>query len=121
MHYTPPGYIPERRGAFPVPSRSEGAHHDQLAPPPPADGRHRLRLLRSLLKILAAGAAMYAVARTGVALLGPGSGSADRLVILALVGSASLGAYAAVALLLKMEEPRSVGGLLGRRSSKKGS
>ncbi|QIN77984.1 murein biosynthesis integral membrane protein MurJ [Rubrobacter marinus] len=82
------------------------------------DGR---RLLRSLLKILAAGAAMYAVARTGVALLGEGSTSTHRLVVLAVVGSASLGAYAATALVLRMEELRSVAGLLGRRRTTKGS
>ncbi len=75
------------------------------------DGR---RLLRSLLKILAAGIAMYAVASTGITLLGTGSGSLDRAIILAIVGGASLGAYLTMALLLKMEELRPAAALLGR-------
>ncbi len=78
------------------------------------DGR---RLLRALLKILAAGAAMYAVAWSGIAFLGTGSGSLNRVVILAAIGATSLGAYLAMALLLKMEELRSAAVLLkGRRS-----
>jgi putative peptidoglycan lipid II flippase len=65
------------------------------------DGR---RLLRSLLKILAAGAVMYLVARPGLALLGAGSGPLDQALILAAVGGTSLVAYLATALLLKTEE-----------------
>ena len=65
------------------------------------DGR---RLLCSLLKILAAGAVMYLVARPGFALLGAGSGPLDQALILAAVGGTSLVAYLATALLLKTEE-----------------
>jgi putative peptidoglycan lipid II flippase len=75
------------------------------------DGR---RLLRSLLKILAAGAVMYLVARLGLALLGPGSGSLDQALSLAVVGGTSLAAYLASALLLKTEELGTAVSLLRR-------
>ena len=76
------------------------------------DGR---RLLRSLLKVLVAGAAMYLTARIGVALLGTGSGTLGRTVVLAVAGGASLAVYLAVASLLKTEELGSVISSLKRR------
>ena len=77
------------------------------------DGR---RLLRSLLKILAAGAAMYATARLGISILGTGSSTFEHAVALFVVGSASLIAYVATALLLKVEELHPiVSSLKGRR------
>ena len=76
------------------------------------DGR---RLLRSWPKILAAGAAMYAVARAGTALLGDGSTFGERLLVLVAVGGASLAVYVAVAFLLGTEELKSVAALLRRR------
>jgi putative peptidoglycan lipid II flippase len=79
------------------------------------DGR---RLLRSLAKILAAGAAMYAVARVGLSLTGVGSGLTDRMAILASVGGASLAAYLGVTALLKTEELRSAVALLRPRAAK---
>jgi putative peptidoglycan lipid II flippase len=77
------------------------------------DGR---RLLRSLLKILAAGAVMYLVARLGLALLGTGSGALDRALILASVGGTSLAAYLGMALLLRAEELGAAVTLLRGRS-----
>jgi putative peptidoglycan lipid II flippase len=65
------------------------------------DGR---RLLRSLAKMLVAGVVMYAVARGGVSLVGPGSGLVDRALVVSVVGTAALAAYLGVALLLKSEE-----------------
>jgi putative peptidoglycan lipid II flippase len=76
------------------------------------------RLLRSLAKILAAGAAMYAVARVGLSLTGVGSGLTDRMAILASVGGASLAAYLGVTALLKTEELRSAVALLRPRAAK---
>lgn len=73
------------------------------------------RLLRSLLKILASGAVMYAVATAGTALLGTGSNALDRLAILALVGGASLAAYLGTAHLLRAEELKGAAALLKRR------
>ncbi len=73
------------------------------------------RLLRSLGKILVAGAVMYAVAHFGVMLLGDGSNALERLGILAVVGGASLAAYLGVALLLQAEELKSAVVLLRRR------
>jgi putative peptidoglycan lipid II flippase len=78
------------------------------------DGR---RLLFSLAKMLAAGAAMYAVATAGTALLGPGTDFTGRLLILLTVGGASLAAYLAVAVALRTEELKSVAGLLRRRGA----
>ncbi len=75
------------------------------------DGR---RLLRSLLKILAAGAAMYLTGRAGVVLLGTGSTTFERAVVLLAAGGASLAVYLAAASLLKVEELRSVVSFLGR-------
>lgn len=65
------------------------------------DGR---RLLLSLAKILVAGVVMYAVARTGTALLGTGSTTVERALIVAVVGGASLAAYLGAAYALKTEE-----------------
>ncbi len=76
------------------------------------DGR---RLLVSLAKILAAGAAMYAVAAFGTSLLGTGSDFTGRLLVLLAVGSVSLAVYVGVALALRAEELRSVFALLRRR------
>lgn len=76
------------------------------------DGR---RLLNSMAKILAAGAVMYAVAWTGTALLGTGSGTLGRALVLAAVGGASLAAYLGVAYALKAEELKSAVSLLRRR------
>lgn len=76
------------------------------------DGR---RLLRSLLKMLAAGASMYFVARLGFALLGPGSGLLDRALVLAVVGGASLATYVGTASLLRTEELGMAAPLLRRR------
>jgi putative peptidoglycan lipid II flippase len=80
------------------------------------DGR---RLLRSTLKILAAGAAMYVVARIGTSLLGVGSDFTGRLLILAATGGASLAVYIGVALVLGTEELHSALTLLRRRSAGK--
>jgi putative peptidoglycan lipid II flippase len=80
------------------------------------DGR---RLLRSLLKIFAAGAIMYAVARLGTSLVGMGADFAERLLVLATVGGASLAVYIAVAFVLRTEELESVSALLRRRSAGK--
>jgi putative peptidoglycan lipid II flippase len=78
------------------------------------DGR---RILLSLVKILAAGAAMYAVALAGTTVLGEGSDFAGRLLILLTVGGASLAAYLGVAFALRTEELKSVAGLLRRRNA----
>lgn len=78
------------------------------------DGR---RLAVSLLRIGLAGAAMYAVATAGTALLGDGSGTLRYALTLALVGSASLATYLAAALLLRVEELRAAIALLRRRAS----
>jgi putative peptidoglycan lipid II flippase len=77
------------------------------------DGR---RLLDSVLKALVSGTAMYAAARAGTALLGVGSDFAGRLLVLVVVGGASLLVYLGVAYLLGMEEPKSIVDLLRRRS-----
>jgi putative peptidoglycan lipid II flippase len=77
------------------------------------------RLLRSLLKILAAGALMYVVARTGTLLLGAGSDLTERLFILVTIGGASLAVYIGVAFLLRTEELESAFTLLRRRSAGK--
>ncbi|MCA1847856.1 MAG: hypothetical protein LC704_02510, partial [Actinobacteria bacterium] len=77
------------------------------------DGR---RLLHSLAKILAAGAVMYAVGWGGVALLGAGSDIFGRILVIAVVGGASLAAYLGVALLLKAEELKPAAALLRRRA-----
>ena len=81
------------------------------------DGR---RLLRSLAKILVAGAAMYAVARGGTALLGVGSGTLERTFIIAVVGGVSLAAYLGMALVLKAEELKPAVAVLRRRRPAKG-
>src|SRR5215218_4164093 len=77
------------------------------------------RLLRSLLKSLAAGTAMYVVARTGTLLLGAGSDLTERLFILVSIGGASLAVYIGVAFLLRTEELESAFTLLRRRSAGK--
>jgi putative peptidoglycan lipid II flippase len=79
------------------------------------DGR---RLVRTLLKILVAGTAMYVVARTGTLLLGAGSDFTKRLFVLVTIGGASLGVYIGVAFLLRTEELESAFSLLRRRTEK---
>jgi putative peptidoglycan lipid II flippase len=76
------------------------------------DGR---RLFLSLAKIIAAGAAMYAVAWGGTTILGVGAEPLERALVIALVGGASLAAYLGAALLLKAEELKPAGALLRRR------
>ncbi len=78
------------------------------------DGR---RLLLSLARILAAGAAMYAVARGGTALLGVGTGVLEQALVITLVGGASLAAYLGAAFLLKAEELKPAAALLRRRGT----
>lgn len=73
------------------------------------------RLARSLAKILAAGAAMYAVARGGTALLGTGSGPLGQALVILGVGGVSVAVYAGVAYALKAEELRSAVDLARRR------
>jgi putative peptidoglycan lipid II flippase len=75
------------------------------------------RLLVSLAKILAAGAAMYAVAAAGTSLLGSGSDFTGRLLVLLAVGGSSLAAYLGAALALRTEELESVAGLLRHRNA----
>src|SRR5829696_5608977 len=76
------------------------------------DGR---RILRSLVKLFAAGVAMYAVARGGLWLMGAGAGLVDNAVVLIFVGGAALAAYSGTALLLNTEELRSATSLLRER------
>lgn len=78
------------------------------------DGR---RLLISLAKILAAGAAMYLVGAGAAALLGAGSNLFEHVLVLVLAGGTSVAAYLGVALLLKTAELRSAIALLRRRVS----
>ncbi|CAN5786471.1 N/A [soil metagenome] len=78
------------------------------------------RLLGSVIKIIVAGAAMYAVSRIGTLLLGMGSDFATRLLVLVVVGGVSLAVYLGVAFLLGTEELKSVATLLRRRSAGKG-
>jgi putative peptidoglycan lipid II flippase len=80
------------------------------------DGR---RLVRSLLKILAAGTVMYAVARTGTLLVGAGSDFTERLLILVTMGGGSLAVYIGVAFVLRTEELESAFALLRRRPAGK--
>lgn len=76
------------------------------------DGR---RLLRSLSKILVAGAAMYAAARGGIFLTGTGSGILEQALLVVAVGGVSLAAYVGVAYALGAEELKSALVLLRRR------
>jgi putative peptidoglycan lipid II flippase len=73
------------------------------------------RLLTSMAKIFAAGAVMYAVARGGLWLAGPGGEALKRATILVFVGGAALAAYCGVALLLRAEELGPTATLLRRR------
>lgn len=79
------------------------------------DGR---RISVSLMKILAAGAVMYAVAEGGMYFFGSGSALADRVFVLALAGGASVAAYLAAAYMLRAEELRAAITLFKRRSVK---
>jgi putative peptidoglycan lipid II flippase len=78
------------------------------------DGR---RLVLSLARILAAGSVMYAVASGGMALLGMGTDTIERLLIVAVVGGISLAAYLGVAILLRTEELNAALALLRRRGT----
>src|ERR671921_339898 len=80
------------------------------------DGR---RLIGSFLRMLVAGAAMYAVAIIGTTLFGVGSNFADRLLTIVAVGGVSLAVYLGVAFLLGTEELKAVLTLLRRRSAGK--
>lgn len=75
------------------------------------------RLLVSLVKILISGAVMYGVALLGTEILGTGSNSWDRLLILLLAGGTSVAAYLGVALALRAEEIRTVADIIKRRRS----
>lgn len=131
------GRTPERRGLFAlrgsrlrsfeprgrcwVGARAYGYQHRIRHPRPRGDQEEigrigRRRLLRSLARVLAAGAVMYAVAWAGTMLLGVGSGFLDRAIILTVVGSASLAAYLGAAFLLGAEELKSVVALFRRRA-----
>jgi putative peptidoglycan lipid II flippase len=81
------------------------------------EGVEGRRLAKSLMKILAAGLVMYAVARTGISLTGAGSSLPGRALILCAVGGASFAAYFGFAFLLRTEELRSAVSLIGSRSS----
>jgi putative peptidoglycan lipid II flippase len=82
------------------------------------DGR---RIAVSLAKILVAGATMYAVARSGTALLGVGTGLWERLLVLGLVGGTSSAVYVGVAYAIRAEELRAAFDLLRRRKGSGGS
>jgi len=75
------------------------------------------RLLRSLSKIVVAGAAMYAVARGGLSFTGTGTGPLDQGLIIAAVGGVSLAAYVGVAYVFRAEELKSALVLLRRRQA----
>jgi putative peptidoglycan lipid II flippase len=78
------------------------------------------RLLRSLARILASGATMYAVARGCLWLAGPGAGPSERAAVLVLVVGATLAAYCGTALLLRAEELGAAAALLKSRSAGSG-
>jgi putative peptidoglycan lipid II flippase len=77
------------------------------------DGR---RLLLSLVKILAAGAVMYVVAKGGLILTGTGSETLSKAAIVTLVGGGALAAYLGTSLLLKTEELGTAASLLRWRT-----
>ena len=77
------------------------------------------QLMRSLAGILAAGLAMYVVARTGVFLSGTGSSSGRASVLLG-VGGVSLAAYLGVAFLLGSQELRAAASWLARSRGRPG-
>lgn len=64
------------------------------------------RFVESVAKVLVAGAVMYGVARFGIRLTGTGDSALGRVLILALVGGASLTAYLGLAFVLGVEELR---------------
>ena len=78
------------------------------------DGR---RLSLSIARIVAAGAVMYAVARGGTTLLGQGSETLERALIVVVVGSASLAAYLGAAFVFRVEELKSALVLLRSRTA----
>ena len=77
--------------------------------------------MRSVAKMLSAGAVMYAFAWGGTEILGVGSGALERVFILAIVGGGSLAAYLGVAFLLKTEELKPAVAMLRRRIARAGS
>jgi putative peptidoglycan lipid II flippase len=77
------------------------------------------QLLRSLARIVAAGAVMYAVARGGTILLGEGSETIERSIIVIVVGGLSLAAYLGAAYLLRAEELKSAVALLRSRTAER--
>jgi putative peptidoglycan lipid II flippase len=78
------------------------------------DGR---RLSLSIARIVAAGAVMYAVARGGTSLLGQGSETLERALIVVVVGSTSLAAYLGAAFVFRVEELKSALVLLRSRTA----
>ncbi|CAN5907371.1 murein biosynthesis integral membrane protein MurJ [soil metagenome] len=74
-------------------------------------------LLRALAKTLAAGIVMAGVAWGGMIISGPGSGAAERALIVSFVGGASVAAYLGTAYLLKLEEIQWASNLLKKRIS----
>jgi putative peptidoglycan lipid II flippase len=72
----------------------------------------------SLARILGAGSVMYAAASGGMALLGMGTDTIERLLIVAVVGGISLAAYLGVAILLRTEELNAALTLLRQRTTK---
>lgn len=77
------------------------------------DGR---RITASLVRILAAGAVMYATIRGVLFFTGTGDNLPGRLAILVAAGGASVGVYLAAAYALRVEELRSAVTLVRRRS-----
>ncbi len=72
-------------------------------------------LAGSFIRLLVAGAVMYAVARFGLYLTGTGVGIASRAAILIVVGGAASVAYLGTSLALGSEEPRQLPPLAKRR------
>ena len=85
------------------------------------EGLQGVRLMRSLAKILVAGLAMYATARTGISFAGTGSSSLGGSLILLAVGGASFAAYLGVAFLLRSEELLAAASSLAKRCPESGS
>lgn len=67
------------------------------------DGR---RILASLVRILLAGAAMYGVARLGLAAFGTGTNLLERVLLIGGLGGVSTAAYLGAAALLRVRELR---------------
>lgn len=78
------------------------------------NGLENRRLMKSLIKILAAGILAYAVARFGSHLTGTGSSFSDRALVLGAVGGASCASYLVFAFLLRAEELCPVASLVAK-------